>query len=289
MKRCLSCGTDFEAETWRCPACEVEPPLIGGFRSFAEEPVSEDEAFDRHSFELLASLEPKSFWFRSRNRLVVHALERYFPNARSFHELGCGSGFVLAGLRDAHPRLELSGSELFRAGLEVASRRLGDGVPLEQIDGRTIPYTAEFDVVGAFDVLEHVEDDERVLAEIHRAVRPGGGVLITVPQHPRLWSAADDYARHVRRYTRAELVGKLERAGFEPVRVTSFVSLLLPLFALSRLTKRSTDEPYDPETEYRATARIDRALEHALTVERGLIRLGARLPAGGSLLAVARR
>ncbi len=117
-------------------------------RSFAEEPVSEDEGFDRHSFELLAELEPHSFWFRSRNRLIVDTLRRYFPQARAFHELGCGSGYVLAGVRDALPRLELSGSELFSAGLAVAGRRL-TGVPLYQIDGRALPFTAEFDVVGS--------------------------------------------------------------------------------------------------------------------------------------------
>ncbi len=128
-----------------------------------------------------------------------------------------------------------------------------------------------------------------VLAELRRAVRPGGGIIVTVPQHPWLWSAADDYGRHVRRYTRNELVRKLQRAGFTPVRTTSFVSLLLPLLAVSRLLRRSSDEPYDPETEYRAAARVDRLLEHVLTVERTLIRRGVGFPAGGSLLTVARR
>lgn len=288
MKRCLACAAEFESDGWECPACGVEPPLLEGVRAFAEEPASEDEAFDRHSFELLAELEPRSFWFRSRNRLIVEALERHFPEAQRYHELGCGSGYVLAGVRAALPELEASGSELFGAGLAVAGKRL-PGTPLYRIDGRALPFTAEFDVVGAYDVLEHVEEDERVLAELHRAVRPGGGVVLTVPQHPWLWSAADDYGRHVRRYTRRELVAKLERAGFEPVRVTSFVTFLLPLLALSRLLRRSSDEPYDPETEYRATARVDRLLEAVLTAERALLRRGVDLPAGGSLLAVARR
>ena len=288
MKRCLACAAEFESDGWRCPSCGVEPSLVDGIRAFADEPASEDEAFDRHSFELLAELEPRSFWFRSRNRLIVYALERYFPEARTFHELGCGSGYVLSGVRAGLPRLDVSGSELFSAGLSVARRRLGD-TPLYRIDGRALPFTAEFDVFGAFDVLEHIEEDTVVLSELHRAVRPGGGIVLTVPQHPRLWSAADDYGRHVRRYTRPELVGKLEGAGFTPVRVTSFVSLLLPLLALSRLLHRSSDEPYDPETEYRASASVDRMLERVLELERALIQRGANLPAGGSLLAVARR
>lgn len=59
-----------------------------------------------------------------------------------------------------------------------------------------------FDVIGAFDVIEHIEEDEKVLANLARAIVPGGALLITVPQHRWLWSATDDYACHVRRYTR---------------------------------------------------------------------------------------
>ena len=65
---------------------------------------------------------------------------------------------------------------------------------LIQMDARSIPYTDEFDVVGAFDVLEHVEQDAEALSAMYRACRTGGGILITVPQHKFLWSAVDEYA-----------------------------------------------------------------------------------------------
>jgi hypothetical protein len=84
-------------------------------------------------------------------------------------------------------------------------------------------------------VLEHIDDDERVLAELRAALRLGGGAIVTVPQHPRLWSAADDYGRHRRRYIRSELLTKLQRCGLEAVYVTSFMMLLLPLMAASRM------------------------------------------------------
>ena len=112
---------------------------------------------------------------------------------------------------------------------------------------------------------------------------------MTVPQHPWLWSAADEFGRHVRRYRRPELVAKLERAGFRVERATSFVSLLLPLMIASRRAHRRLDESYDPLAELRRGRRVDRALERVMDVEHLLIRAGVPLPVGGSLLVVATR
>ena len=101
-------------------------------------------------------------------------------------------------------------------------------------------------MVGAFDVIEHISEDEEALAQLRRAVRPGGGVLVTVPQHPRLWSPADDYGEHKRRYRRRELVEKVSAAGLEIERITSFVSLLLPAMIASRFLDRRRAEGLRP-------------------------------------------
>ena len=162
---------------------------------------------------------------------------------------------------------------------------------LYQMDDRHIPFRDHFDVIGAFDVIEHIDDDGAVLEEIARSLRPGGGLLLTVPQHPALWSPQDDHAHHVRRYTRSGLRRRVEAAGFEIVRVTSFTSLLLPMLAASRLRKRrqAADTPFDVIDELRQPALVDLALEAVMSVERALIRAGLSFPAGGSLLVVARR
>jgi SAM-dependent methyltransferase len=252
---------------------------------FAPQQAEANDGFELRSFELLARLEPSSFWFRSRNRLVVQLLRRYFPGARRLLEIGCGTGFVLAGLREALPQLELVGSELYEGGLEFAADRL-PGVELYQMDCRRMPFDSEFDVICALDVLEHVEEDQVALAELFRSVRPGGGVIVSVPQHPRLWSAGDDFAHHKRRYRRRELVSRLRGAGFEVRRLTSFVSLLLPLMAMSR-TRQRDPKTYDPTTEYRAPRAVDRMFERILEAERWMIGTGVSLPVGGSLFAVA--
>lgn len=259
-------------------------PEHDSFYLFAPELAESNDGFEAESFDHLARQEPTSFWFRSRNRLIVQLLKAHFPGARTLLEIGCGTGYVLTGIRTALPELQVAGSELYTAGLRFASDRL-PGVELYQMDCRRIPFDAEFDVVCAFDVLEHVEEDEVALRQMHAATRPGGGILVSVPQHRWLWSAGDDYAHHKRRYTRRELTDKVQRAGFRVARVTSFVSLLLPVMMLSR-SRQQEAAKYDPETEYRAPRIVDRAMELTTEGERRLIGLGASLPVGGSLVAV---
>jgi SAM-dependent methyltransferase len=249
--------------------------------------ASGPDPYDVSLFEALAEAEAHSFWFRARNRLIVSTLRRHFPEARSLLELGCGTGYVLEALHAAFPALRLVGSELYEEGLAVARRRLPD-VELVQLDARELPYRDEFDVVGAFDVLEHLDEDEVVLEQAFAAVRSAGGVLLLVPQHPRLWSAMDDVAHHVRRYTRSELVGKVRRAGFEVERATSFVSSLLPAMAASRAARRLLRRPYDPVAELRPGP-LNGVFERILDGERRLIERGVSLPAGGSLLVVGRK
>ena len=72
-----------------------------------------------------------------------------------------------------------------------------------------------------------------------QALSPGGGLLLTVPQHPILWHALDDYSQHKRRYRWREMTMKLVGAGFEVIRTTSFVSLLLPAAFVSRRLLKS--------------------------------------------------
>jgi len=128
-----------------------------------------------------------------------------------------------------------------------------------------------------------------VLRALNESLAPGGGLILTVPQHPFLWSEFDARARHVRRYRAAELRDKVGEAGFEIVRMTSFVSLLLPLMMASRLAARAPATDYDPLAELRIAPWLNWTLEKVLDFERLLIRAGLDLPAGGSLLVVARR
>ncbi len=265
----------------------IPDTAIDGASSYAASPAGDMGGFDATAFDALAALEPTSFWFRSRNALIAWAARRYFPHARSLHEIGCGTGYVLSALREVYPHAELSGSELFAEGLVHARRRLAD-VRFVQMDARDMPFRDAFDVVGAFDVLEHIDDDDRVLREVHAALHAHGGLLLTVPQHRWLWSVQDVAAHHQRRYERPSLVTQLERAGFRVVRATSFVSLLLPGMLLQRRLMDRGEAAGGVEA-VRVPMVLDRLLRPFMATERALIRVGVDIPVGGSLLVVAVR
>jgi SAM-dependent methyltransferase len=290
MKVCLACQQRFEATGWQCPACGAHPETHADTLVFAPALARENDGFGASYFSHLAPLEAENFWFCSRNRLLIWAMRQFFPQARSFLEIGCGTGFVLAGLHQAYPSLQLAGSDIFVEGLAFARERV-PGATLFQMDARAIPYEQAFDVVGAFDVLEHIEEDTTVLEQLYQATRPGGGILLTVPQHRFLWSHLDDYSFHKRRYTRSELLARLAQAGFVPVFVTSFVSLLLPLMLLSRLRwlRKQARENFDPTAELTIAPGLNAALAEVLQLERLLIAKGYTWPLGGSLLVVGQR
>jgi SAM-dependent methyltransferase len=273
-----------------CEECGSTPAVIDGFRAFAPELASGSSGFHESYFAELATLEARNFWFRARNDLIVWAMRRYVPDCRRFLEIGCGTGFVLSGIRSACPDAELVGTEIFTAGLGFAAKRVASA-ELYQMDARSIPFRDHFDAIGAFDVLEHIQDDASVIAAVGRALRPGGRFLLSVPQHPSLWSPQDVHAYHVRRYTAAGLEGKLRAAGFEVVRRTSFVSLLLPFMLASRarMRRRPADEAFDAIEELRMSPAANAALGSVMRLEGLLIRSGVSWPVGGSLLVVARK
>ena len=195
MKRCLACNGLYQPVMDNCPVCGKSPVWVEGFQAYAPALAHSGGGFESSYFSELARLEGKNFWFRSRNRLIIWALKKYFPNFQSILEIGCGTGYVLSGLSNAFTKATLQGSEIFTAGLGFAAKRLPSATFM-QMDARNIPFAEEFDVIGAFDVLEHIEEDERVLEQAHVALKPLGLMLITVPQHAWLWSSVDEYACH---------------------------------------------------------------------------------------------
>jgi SAM-dependent methyltransferase len=288
VKKCFACDATYSSLDTCCSACRVEPQKQEGFTAYAPALAQEEHGFKAAYFADLARLEAGNFWFRARNRLIIWALGKYCQHFHSFLEVGCGTGYVLSGIAKAYPGVQLYGSEIFTAGLAFAASR-GPNIEFMQMDARRIPFIEEFDAIGAFDALEHIEEDEQVLLQMHEALKSRGIMLLTVPQHAWLWSRVDDYACHVRRYSAIELHAKVERAGFEIVRSTSFVASLLPLMWASRLVHKVSSKDFDATAELRISPWLNRMFEATLDVEAWMIRKGVSFPMGGSLLIVARK
>jgi len=286
MRQCFHCKHTFNGENWICPACGSAPAEIQGFACFAPELNGDNSDYDASYFPVLMELEDRSFWFEARNRLVLWAVHRFFPSVESLLEIGAGTGYVTRALRAALPAAEIWASDIHVDALHCATERLKKTVNLFQMDARRIPFRAEFDGICLCDVLEHIDDDSAVLCEIGRALRPGGALLITVPQHMWLWGPADTIAFHKRRYGVTELEQKVRGVGFEVVCKTSFISVLLPFLYLARLRSRWSGK-YDLREEAVVPALLDRVFRLMLSLEAAAIRWGVRIPIGGSQLLVA--
>lgn len=176
----------------------------------------------------LAALEDTHWWYRERRYLLGKALTGLTPgDALDVGAAGGGNTRVLRDLGWRPAALEY-GLE----GAEVAHER---GLATLRADATRLPMAdACLDLVVAFDILEHIPDHDRAVAEVGRTLRPGGTFLVAVPADPRLWSAHDDAVDHVRRYTRQTLSAVLTGGGFEIVTMDSWNVLLRPVVALRR-------------------------------------------------------
>lgn len=295
-RRCLACASEEPLPAsepvwplgWRCRACGHLVAEQDGIPTFAPELADTISGMDPKNFEMLSKVEAEHFWFVARNELIIGLMDKFFPGARRFLEIGCGNGAVLRAVARSRNWERLVGSELHPTGLAFAKRRLPAQVELVQMDARNIPAESAFDLTGAFDVVEHIADDEAVLRGLRRATQSGGGAIITVPQHPLLWSRADDIAYHQRRYRRGELEAKLRRSGFEIVFSTSYTALLLPVMVVSRLSAKHKPGNEEVVREFNLNPWVNSIFTAILRAEVRATLSGLTWPAGGSRVVVAR-
>ena len=279
---------------WACPGCHHQLPVRDGIGLTAPALADTITGFDPDDFDFLAHAERDHFWFVARRGLLLALVDKYARGASSFLEIGCGSGNVIGSLARSRAWTRIAGTDIHPRGLSLARTRLPPSVELFQADARTMPLHETFELAGAFDVLEHVENDEAVIAGVRSALVDGGIFLAAVPQHPALWSPADDVAHHVRRYERHELDRKLESGGFKVLFSTSYAVGLLPLMAVSRvLAKRANAAGHDPRSiarrEFSVSPGVNRLLTAILEAETALTRRGVRWPAGGSRVVAAQK
>lgn len=276
---------------YRCPSCHRLYPIIEGIPSLTREGGDQD-TFDPGFFALLEHAEAHHFWFIGRREIILDALKRHVPNlsGKKMLEIGCGNGNILDYLKE-RTELQLAGGDLFMEGLRFCRGKVH--VPLYQIDATLLPFHNCFDIIGMFDVLEHIEDDGRVLEECRKALKEQGRLVLTVPACPSLWGPFDEYSHHQRRYVRRDLCRKLEQMGFAIERAPHFMFFLFPLIYMARfLTKRfgraRFDTPEQVPYDLRTIPVINGLSLGLLRLEKLLMRR-VDLPFGTSLLVVARK
>jgi SAM-dependent methyltransferase len=264
--------------------------------SLEESPRS---GYDARFFARFAEVEETHFWFASRRRIVAPLLTQAvagLPPGAPVVEIGCGTGGMLGLLAEVCGPERVIGLDLFLEGLALARAR--HSVHLVQGDLQRSPFRP-VGLLCMFDVLEHLTADEEALQDLYTLLAPGGRLLLTVPAWPALWSYYDVAQCHRRRYRPRELGSKLRAAGFEVEYLTPMLSGMLPLVLFNRilapLAARLTRSSSPPAAEKALAdllpppAPVNALLTRFLAWERPLVARQRRVPAGTSLLALARR
>jgi SAM-dependent methyltransferase len=237
---------------------------------------------ERAVYQQMAALDERHWWYRARREILAALIRREVapPPKAKILEIGCGTGHNLAMLGEFG---RVDALELDDEARGLAEKRLGRSVmstPLPELAGVR---DRHYDLIGAFDVIEHIDDDRAAIGSIATKLKRGGKLVVTVPAHQWMWSAHDVVNHHKRRYSKSGLKQLIEDSSLKLEKAGYFNSLLFPLaiaerFASKLRGKENADLTLPP-------APLNAALERTFAAERHLVgRLP--LPPGLSLFAV---
>lgn len=229
--------------------------------------------------------QPDYWWYRARADLLRAAVGHHLGGPASVLDVGSADG----------PSVGWLSTSARRVALDIDPRGLSPGDVCAS--AMQLPFAeASFDVVAAFDVIEHCEPEATVLAELARVLTPNGRLLVSVPAYQWAWSEFDVRNHHHRRYTRRRLVAAVERQGLDVVRATYLFAGTFPFFAADRLRSRvraasdgSRAGPVDAVPRLPQTGPVvEKVLMAASALDRRLLPR-YDLPFGSSVVVVARK
>jgi len=240
---------------------------------------------DRATYDRMRVLQEGHWWFEGRRRILTRLIgDLGLPWPAKVLEVGCGPGGNLAMLKQFGEVTALEPDEASRlyaaehAGVAVEGGLLPDGLPFAP---------ASFDLVCAFDVIEHVDEDAASVAALGRLLKPGGYLATTVPGQPWMWSRHDEAHHHKRRYRLRDYRRLFESAGLQVARASHFNTLLFPPIAAVRAVKMATGSTA-ADDDAMPPPPINSLLTALFAAERHWL-AHAALPIGVSIVLIARR
>jgi SAM-dependent methyltransferase len=230
--------------------------------------------------------QPGYWWYRARADLLQSALERFVGEPLRVLDVGSADGPSVGWLRGRGKHVSL---DIDPRGLDVGGV-CGSALAMPFVD-------ESFDLVAAFDVIEHCDPEAAALSELTRVLAPGGRLLISVPAYNWAWTQFDDINGHHRRYTRRRAVHAVRAAGLTVDRATYVFMSVFPFFAADRLRTRLQEKltgslPRAPETNIVSLPQVSPAIERTLLVLSQLDQMILRhadLPLGSSVVVAAHR
>lgn len=271
-----------------CPTCNVKFPIIEGIPCFSFDEINNNTYFTKHLFPHLEGASDRHFWYLGRRLIIYNMIKNFSHKEMKMLEIGCGIGDVTKYLY--RKDIDIETSDIYLNVLKMLKGKLG--IKCYQLDAENIPFKEEYDIIGIFDVLEHIDNDNKVLKDINYALRKSGRVIITVPAFKFLWSYCDNVSCHKKRYVKKMLKKKLEENGFQIERISYMFFFISPLIMVSRIigkffVKKEKQQAM-VENELKIIPIINNVFYYLMKIEAYIVKY-LNLPFGTSLIAVARK
>jgi SAM-dependent methyltransferase len=239
---------------------------------------------ERNTYTRMAEIQAVHWWYEGRRRILASLTKslKLKPGA-AILEAGCGPGANLAMLAQFGNVSAFEPDRFARSHAEKESGILvkQGGLP------SNVPFAGPFDLVGAFDVIEHVQEDLASLRTLHALTAKGGYALFTVPAFMFLWSPHDVANHHKRRYTKREFRRILEEAGYKIEFISYYNTLLFPAVAGVRAAKNIFKITGSPD-EKMPSPFMNTLLCFIFSLERFLLKI-TPLPFGVSIIVLCRK
>lgn len=228
--------------------------------------------------------QPEYWWYQARTNLLQTVLSRFVGSPARVLDVGSADGPSVVWLKN-HDGMHVT-LDIDPRGLEVGGV-CGSALDLPFADG-------SFEVVSAFDVLEHCEPESAAVAELARVLAAGGTIMISVPAYQWAWCSFDDQNGHHRRYTRGRAIQAIEAAGLTVERATYAFGGVFPFFAAQRVATRlvaavrrpSKDSPADIVGLPQVSPALSRLFLALCRLDQRILRR-TNLPFGSSVIVAA--
>lgn len=243
-------------------------------------------------YERIYNSERDNWWYRGRRELVKYMVSRV--KRRSEKEIldildfGCGTGLNSLSLDQFG---DVYGFDISEEALKYSKAR--GRAKILRAEAESLPFKSNsFDVVCALDVLEHIEDDIHAICEIHRVLKPGGFLILTVPAFMFLWSPHDEAVNHKRRYNAKLINQKINSVGFSTELCTHWNFCIFPAVAVVRPLRRILCRNRGGKGDYDLLdlpSSLNRVFLSILRLENTAIKMGLRLPFGVTVVSVSKK
>jgi dolichyl-phosphate beta-glucosyltransferase len=194
------------------------------------------------------SLEKHHWWFQSKNELIKNLISKLDRKFKFILDAGCGTGLNLSYLKNFGTCF---GCDVVLEALQFCKKNELTNLSQCNLEGICLK-DKSFDLVTILDVIEHVDNPEKVLAELRRVLRDDGTLIVSVPAFKFLWSQHDDALNHLRRYEKKELKELLEFCGFEVKKMGYFFFvpflIVLPIRVIRKLFVKKGESTSDTTT-----------------------------------------